>query len=159
MGNKKKFNFIDILILIVLVAGLFFGFRKLKSSKPAATEGSSSQKILISYYIEEVPDFVAQSIEKGDLVKEEVQSSSFGSVVDKSVDKSVFWARDNEGNLFKSSKEGYKSMTLTMEAEGLIGQQGVTIDKASYYLGQTASLFVGKTRLENGRISDIKAID
>lgn len=159
MGNKKKFNFIDILILVILVAGLFFGFRKLKASEPDAETSSKHQKFLISYYIEEVPDFVAQSIKKGDSVKEVIQSSDFGNIVSKSVDESVFWARDNEGELFKSSKEGYNSLTLTMEVEGLMGKQGVTIDKSSYFVGQTLSLFIGNVMLENGRISDVKAID
>jgi hypothetical protein len=43
-----------------------------------------------------------------------------------------------------------------METVGTINNNGVTIDKSQYYVGQTLSLYAGKSYLKDGRISKIE---
>ena len=159
VNKKRKFNFIDIIIILVLVSGLVFGFKKFKKADISAPASNKGSKILVSYYIEEVPSYAADAIELGEPVKEEVQNSSFGTVVSKDVEESVSWARNDQGQFFKSSRDGYNSLTITMEANGIIGENGVTIDKSVYYIGQTVGLYAGNSYLKTGRISDVQPIE
>jgi ribosomal protein S19 len=46
-----------------------------------------------------------------------------------------------------------------METMGTINNNGVTIDKSPYYVGQTISLYAGKSFLKDGRISKIEKAD
>lgn len=157
--RKKKFNFIDILIILILIGGLVFGLKKFNKANVASSPSAKSQKILISYYVEEVPSYAAESIEIGSPVREEVQSSNFGRVVDKKVDKSVSWSRDSSGQFKISNREGYNSLVLTMEAQGLVRDNGFAIDKSVYYIGQTLTLHAGNAILETGRISNVELVN
>ncbi len=158
-SKKRKFNFIDLIIILVLVSGLVFGFKKFKKADLSPSTSNKSSKILVSYYIEEVPSYAADAIEIGQPTREEIQNSSFGTIVSKDVQESVSWARDNNGQFFKSSRDGYNSVTITMEADGSIGENGVTIDKSVYYVGQTIGLYAGNSYLKTGRISEVKPLD
>jgi hypothetical protein len=61
--------------------------------------------------------------------------------------------------MVSSPREGYSSLTLTMEATGTITNNGVSVDKSVYYVGQTISLYAGNSYLKDGRISGIKKAD
>ena len=156
VNRKRKFNFMDLLIILIIVLGVAFGFKKFKKADMSSPVASKNAKILVSYYIEEVPSFAADAIEIGSPVREEVQNSYFGNVIKKDVGESVSWARNNKGEFFKSSRDGYNSLEITMEADGVIGENGVTIDKSVYYIGQTVTLKAGNSLLKTGRISDVK---
>lgn len=157
--TKRKFNFIDVLILLIILSVVVFGFRKFKNSSTPGPTNNNSQKIKITYYIEEIPDYVAENIQVGDPVKEKIQSSNFGTIVDKKVDDSVSWAKRDDGQFFRSSREGYNSLTITTEATGSLTQSGANIDKSVYYIGQTVAIFAGNSMLETGRISGIELIE
>ncbi len=160
MKNKRKFNFIDILIILIIASGIFFGFKKFSKASVSSTSSTNkSNKLKITYFMEEVPDYTVESIQIGDPVREEIQNSNFGSIVDIKTDNSISWARDKEGNFIKSSRDGYLSLELVMEANGFVGENGVTIDKSVYYVGQTLGLFAGNSVLKTGRISDIQVIE
>lgn len=159
MSKKRKFNFLDIVILLVVIGGLIFGVRKYQEAKLSAPTAAKTSNIEISYYIEEVPDYVAEAIELDDPVREEIQNANFGLVKDIEIGDSVSWARDAEGEFVQSSREGYASLIIKMEADGLIGDNGATIDKSVYYIGQTVGLHVGNSFLKSGRISDLKLLE
>lgn len=157
--SKRKFNFLDIVILLVIIAGVGFGVRKYQQASISTPISTKANRIEISYYIEEVPDYAAEAIQIGDPVKEEIQSANFGNVTDIQIDDSVSWARNDKGEFFESSRDGYASLNLKMEANGVMSQNGVTIDKSVYYIGQTITLHAGNSILKTGRISNLKVIE
>lgn len=157
--KKSKFNFLDIIILLVIIAGVGFGVRKYKQASVSTPVSPKTQKIEISYHIEEVPDYAARAIEIGDPVKEEIQNANFGNVTHTQIEESISWARNDQGEFFKSQRDGYASLTLKMEANGIMSENGVTVDKSVYYIGQTITLHAGNSILKTGRISDLKVIE
>jgi len=159
MKSKRKLNIIDYLIIILIVCIGIFSVNKLRSKDIASGSGDKSKEIEIVYYIEEVPEYVAKTVEKDDPVKEKIQGSNLGNVTDVKVEDSVSWARDRDGNLVQSSKEGYNSMTIKIKGNGLVDKNGAMIDKSNYYVGQTVAVFVGNAYLETGRIAEIKTLD
>lgn len=158
-SSKRKFNFIDALIIIVIISAIVFGVNKYKKSSIPSPNTPQTNKIKITYYIEEIPEYVAEAIEIGDPVREKIQNSNFGTITDMKVDKSVSWAKRDDGEFFRSSREGYNSLTLTMEATGVLTESGATIDKSVYYIGQTVAIFAGNSMLETGRISGIEILE
>ena len=105
--------------------------------------------------MENVQDNIVKAIKTGDQVIEIVQNSSFGKVTEITTGDSIFWSSGDDGQLVSSSREGYSSLVLTMEAEGIIGKNGVTIGNSVYHVGLTVTLNVGKCTLKDGRISKI----
>ena len=155
---KRKFTIIDGIIIFILLIGIATIGSKFKKAQVNTPFVAKSNKIQISYFVEEIPESAATSIELGDPVKESIQNASFGKVVDKVVEQSVSWSRDVDGNYVSSTKEGYASLYITMEADGIIGKNGVTIDKSIYYIGQTLTIYAGNSMLQNGRIAEITKV-
>lgn len=151
---KRKFTRIDfaiILLLIVGIIGISYKFSKAEIAAPA----TDKEKLLITYYMENVPDSTLQSIKSGDPVRETVQSSDFGKVVEISSGESIFWRNREDGQFVSSPKEGYSSLYITMETQGIINKSGVSIDKSVYYVGDSISLYAGNAILEGGKISKV----
>lgn len=151
---KRKFTWIDLAIIIVLlacIAGTVLKFSKASVAAPAAPK----EKILVSVYMESVHDNIVKAIKTGDQVIEVVQNSSFGKVTDITAGNSILWSSGEDGQLVSSSREGYSSLVMTMETEGIINKNGVTIGNSVYYVGLTVTLNAGKCTLKDARISKI----
>jgi|BioPla2DNA2_1021312.scaffolds.fasta_scaffold24040_3 hypothetical protein len=158
MFRKRSFWIVIAVIAIVAVGiiGVSGKFAKAKVGAPAAAK----DKIIITFYMENTPDCTIDAIDTGDQVREQIQNSNFGKVIAIERGESVFWANKDSGEFVASPREGYSSLTLTMEALGTINENGVSIDKSVYYVGQTISLYAGNSYLKDGRISSIeKAAD
>lgn len=155
---KRKFTWIDFIIVLLVVTAIFGVKYKFSKANAVTPFVAKMEKIQVSFFIEEVPEFAAKAVKIGDPVRESIQNSNFGNVTEIVVDKSISWARGEDGKFIASNREGYSSVSITMEANGLIGDNGVTIDKSVYYIGQTITLYAGNSVFQNGRISDIKHI-
>lgn len=154
---KKKFTWIDfavILVLIVSIVGISYKFSKAKIAAPT----TDKEKLLVTYYMENVPDNTINSIKNGDPVRETIQNSDFGKVVEINAGESIYWESREDGQLVPSPRKGYSSLYITMEAQGILGKSGVSIDKSVYYVGEGMSLYVGSSILESGRISGVTKV-
>ncbi|NLK88037.1 MAG: DUF4330 domain-containing protein [Clostridiaceae bacterium] len=155
---RKKSTWIIIaiaLVIIIGIAGISGKFAKAKVGAPAAAQ----DKLIVTFYLENTPDSTIDAIKAGDPVRETVQNSNFGKITDIQSGESIFWANKDSGEFVASPREGYSSLSLTMETMGTINNNGVTIDKSPYYVGQTISLYAGKSFLKDGRISKIEKAD
>lgn len=151
---KRKFTWIDlaiILVLIVSIIGVSYKFTKAKIAAPTADK----EKLLVTYYMENVPDNTIKSIKIGDPARETVQSSDFGKVSEIKSGESIYWESREDGQLVSSPREGYSSLSITMEVQGIINRNGVSIDKSVYYVGQSLSIYAGNALLDGGRISGV----
>lgn len=156
--KNRKFTKLDLLVVcVVLIAVLALSAKFTKAAVSAPT--ADRTKLLLSFYIEETPTFGVDAIEIGAPVKEQIQNSNFGKVISLDKKAAIYWESDDDGNLVAGSKEGYNSLTLSMEATGTINELGITIDKSLYFVGQTVSLYAGNTYLKDGRISKVEYAD
>jgi hypothetical protein len=151
---KRKFSWIDLAVIVILVAavaGISYKFAKANVSK--TTE--DKQKLIITFRVENTPDTNVTAIKEGDPVTETVQGASLGKVVDIKAGPSVYWESGKDGQLVSSSREGYSSLDLTMEVYGILKSNGIFIDKTSYYVGQTIGVYAGCSLINTGRISSV----
>lgn len=156
--KKRKFTIIDFVVVILLIISLI-GLKSKFAKANIASPSSSKEKILITFYIEETPDYIVDAIEMGNPVKESIQNSDFGKVVKINPSDSIYWESREDGQLVSSSREGYSSLYITMEGTGIINKNGVSIDKSVYYVGQTISIYAGNSLIKDGRISEVTKIE
>jgi hypothetical protein len=152
-----KISIIDILIVVIIivaVAGIGSKFVKSKTASPFV----KTDKIQVQFYVEDAPDYAIKAVKIGDPVRESIQNTGLGKVIDIKIDKSVSWVQTDKGEYVAASREGYLSCVLTMEAEGIYGNNGVSINNTEYYIGRTLVLYVGNSAL-SGRIYDLRKID
>lgn len=164
IDNKGKLfgrvSIIDILIVLILigaVGGAAYKYTKSKTESPFV----KSDKIRVVFYSEECPEYAANSIVKGASVRDGVQGSSFGTIVDKKVDKSISWAQNIKGEIVASTRPGYVSVYLVVDGQGIYSENGLTIGGVEYYVGQSMDkLRAGKSEQRfNFKIHDIKKMD
>jgi hypothetical protein len=151
-----KVSIIDILIVFVfigIIAGV--GYKFTRSKTP--TVFTKQDTLRVEYFVEEALDATANSIKVGDRAKEAVQNASFGTVTDLKIDKSVSYAATDDGEIKLTNKPGYSSVVITMEAKGIYGSFGTTIDNTEYYIGSYITLRVGNAAFY-GRITRIEKI-
>lgn len=165
MDNKGKLfgkvSIIDILIVVIILAGIVggLGYKYSKSKTPGVFV--KNDDIQITFYAEEVPDFVANAIKPGAIFKESIQDVTFGQVKNASdikIDKPVSYAANQNGEIMRSNtKQGYVSLFVTVEGKGIYSENGITINSVPYYIGQNlTNLRLGASTIPYTKVYDIK---
>ena len=144
-----KISIVDILIILVVViaaAGIGYKFK----SSPLLKQ----DKLEVVLFIEEAPEYTAPAIKVGDSIREVARGGTLGTVTDIQVGDSIAFAANDQGEYVKSSKEGYKSLTITASALGTFSNNGVKFHNADYYIGSSYEFRVGNVALY-GKIKSI----
>lgn len=151
-----KFNWVDIIIVVAVIAAV--GIVAYKFLKPAeVTNSAKTQKIEMEFFVEEAPDYSVDIVKEGDKVYDETKNCVLGNVVSVEVGDSINYGVDDSGNFVKSSKEGYKSIRITTEVDGEMGENGVTVGVTRYGVGHTFTFYAGNAKLY-GKVSAINPI-
>lgn len=150
-----KISIIDIatVLIILIIAGFLLNKFNILSS----AEGVTLDDLQVVFYQEEVNDFSAESVEIGAPTKEALKNASFGEVIDVEIGDSISWDKDPDGKQVASSRDGYVSFRATMKTKGRLGPNGVTLDGATYHIGQTITLKIGNS-IFYGNIADARKI-
>lgn len=154
---NKKFNIIDLVIGIIIVVAFVLALNRLGIIGVENIVVNEQSKIEIIFFQEEVNDFTAENVNIGDPASEPLLNANFGTVIDKSVGPSISYGRDKFGRQTTSTKEGYSSIYITLTANGKVGDNGVTIDGSTYYVGQVINLRVGSS-IFYGRIDAVNQL-
>ena len=139
-----KISIVDILIVAVLlaaIAGVYYKFGRSKT----ATVFTKPDTIEISFYIEDIPAFVANKIKEGDLVKDRVNNTTIGKVTSTTVGPDIYYYPNSEGQAIASSKPGYASIQFTARGQGVYNETGSSISGVEYYINKQFELRVGET--------------
>ena len=142
-----KINIIDLIVIIVIVACIaVFGFIKLSggNNKIASAE---KKEIYMSFYAEEVPDFVAERVKEGDVLTDGDSNIELGEVTEVKVDAPKTFAADSSGKMITSEKEGYNSIIITGKVKGTLSDNGVEVGTAKYGVGHSMTLRAGDAKI------------
>lgn len=149
----KKFNIIDVIILLVVLAvAAFVGVKMF--SNPNSSE-AEPKTYIISFFCEEVPSYAADAVSVGDSVEDETKKVYLGKISEVLLDEAVVFNADAEGNTVKSTREGYKSVKITSEVQAVEFEHGIIADSIKYSIGHSVTLYAGKGKMV-GRVCDIK---
>ncbi len=149
-----KINVLDFLVLLVILAVV--GGVGYKFSRSGTDTLRRTDKIRIEFFVEEAPKFAVEAIEKGDILQDFQKGSFLGNVVDIEVSESVSYSSNADGEITKTSRDGYNSVHIVAEGGGLLGRDGgVTINNFDYFIGHTTILRVGSAKIM-GRVYNIE---
>ena len=153
---KKKFNLIDALIILVIVAVVAFIGIKLSNGLVAKPE--NLQKIRYTFHVEEMPDFVKEYIKEKDTASVAENNDVLGTVTGKTFGEAEIYSVNDEGRIIKSTKEGHSSADIVIEGEGLQTSSGVKINKGVYGVGHSMAIKLGNAKVY-GKLSGIEVIE
>lgn len=150
-----KISIVDILIVLIIIAvigGLYYKFGR----SGTVTAFTKTDKIQMSIYHEDVPDYVVNNIKIGDIVKDRVQNVAIGKVIDIKIGPDIYFNSNANGETVTSSKPGYSSITVTIEGQGIYNPTGLTFGGVEYYINKPSTEWrVGNTFFY-AKVSDIK---
>jgi len=131
--KKAKLNIVDIIIIVVVLAAVVFvGWKMLGGSQPEETV-----QVLLTVYEEECPDFVIDRTQIGDSCYDDEGMVYMGKVVSIERDDSVSYSVDQYGEIHSGTKAGYSAVRITLLAEGVMTDHGVSINGVMYGIGHT----------------------
>ena len=136
-----KINIIDLIIIIVLILIVcFIGYRFLG----IGNNQDSAQTVYISFYDCESADFVVNGLEEGSAVYNGTDDAGIGTLKSFEIGDARSYELDpNTGEIIRAPKEDYSSVIITVEAQGVIGNNGVTINGVLYGIGHSAVVYAG----------------
>jgi len=150
-----KVSIIDILILVVLIAGIA-GAAKLFKSKSALPIMDKTETYTVGLYWEESPEFAVSAVKAGDIVRDLERGGVLGKVIDIQIDKAITFVETDDGQVVVGSKPGYVSYHITLEGTGTSdGFGGVIFNGADYQIGRQLIVKVGGAIFQ-GRIDRLE---
>ena len=164
MNQKKvKFNIVDIIVILLLVAGIaFVGIKMLGSGDPApvvsdpatgVTEGTEGT-YHITFSAECIPGYVADTLVKGSRSENVSRNMDLGTLIDFSVAPSIIYSFDANGICVQSEKPGYVSVTLVCEVTGIQQPTGLQVGQFMLNIGHGMGVRCGNTEI-NTIVRDI----
>ncbi len=152
-----KISIVDVLVILIIIAigaGLYYKFGK----SGTVTPFTPTQTVQMTLSLESVNDYVANNVKVGDVVQDRVQNIVLGKVTDVKIGKDKSYFLNSNGLVIQGSKDGYNSLTVTFEGQGLYSSKGVTFSNIEYYINKNGTEWrIGNT-FSYAKISGIKLI-
>lgn len=161
MNQKKvKFNIVDILVILVLIAGaVFLGIRMFGGEEPAVTPNSSvGSTYRVTFNAECVRADVASTLVKGSKAENASRNMDLGYLVDFTIADAIAYGTDAEGNVVQGTKPGYVSVTLVCELTGIDQSTGLQVGQFMLNVGHSMGVRCGFTEL-NMVVQNIEPVE
>ena len=143
-----KINIIDLIVILVIVAAaLMFGVSHFTNRGGNVTTVSEGQSTYITFYAEEVPDFVVDKLEEGAKVYDVDMKSELGEVVSYEVAPAVSYAANSDGESVLTSREKYKSVKITAKVNGTPTDYGISVNDNQYGVGHSLTIRAGAAKI------------
>lgn len=143
-----KINLIDLIIILILLALAVFAV--FKFVVPSSSDSQATQ-IKLTLFCEETPDYVVDYIEEGASVYDSGEGITIGTVESYETGEPIgYETKDNgegDNEEYHVSRDGYVSVTLVVDATGVDGENGVTINGVLYGVGHTMTIYAGQAKL------------
>lgn len=152
-----KISVIDVVVIIfVFLLCVACVYKYINREKDSRVQ-RENEKLVITFFVEEVPHYVVETLKEGKKVKEAEWRTDMGTLISYNVGPSVSYATTFQGDYIKSTKEGYNSVEATIESVGYFDDTGARIDGQLFLVGKYITLEIGESAYW-GRISSIKPI-
>lgn len=147
-----KINLIDLIIIIILVALVATVAVRVMHNRE---QTASVQKVRITFYTEEVPDYVPKAMAKGTPCKDATENSDLGTLESFETAEPLGYITDTNGEVEAVQRQGYNSLEFASLAEGELTANGVKINGVTYAVGHSLTVYAGKAKV----YCRIKALD
>ncbi len=149
MNQKKvKFNIVDILVILVLIAGaVFLGIRMFGGEEPAVTNTTVGSTYRVTFNAECVRGDVASTLVKGSKAENASRNMDLGYLVDFTIEDAIAYGTNDEGYVVQGTKPGYVSVTLVCELTGIDQSTGLQVGQFMLNVGHGMGVRCGFTEL------------
>ena len=150
MNQKKaKFNIVDIIVILILVAGIaFVGVRMFGGEEPAVEANTGAGSTYhVTFHAECVREDVANTLVLGSKSENASRNMDLGTLIDFSIDEAIAYGTDSKGNVVQGTKPGYVSVTLTCELTGIDQSTGLQVGQFMLNVGHAMGVRCGFTEL------------
>lgn len=150
MNQKKaKFNIVDLIVILVLVAGVaFLGLRMLGGSEPAPSDDPSvGNTFHVTFYAECVSEEVAATLVEGSRSENASRNMDLGKLISVTTGESVCYGFNSDGECVRTTKPGYVSVTMVMELTGVQQETGLLVGQYMLNIGHGMGVRAGNTEI------------
>ena len=150
MNQKKaKFNIVDIIVILILVAGIaFVGVRMFGGEEPAVEANAGSGcTYLVTFHAECVREDVANTLVLGSKSENASRNMDLGTLIDFSIYEAIAYGTDSNGHVVQGTKPGYVSVSLTCELTGIDQSTGLQVGQFMLNVGHNMGVRCGFTEL------------
>ena len=150
MNQKKaKFNIVDIIVILILVAGIaFVGVRMFGGEEPAVEANAGAGSTYhVTFHAECVREDVANTLVLGSKSENASRNMDLGTLIDFSIDEAIAYGTDSKGNVVQGTKPGYVSVSLTCELTGIDQSTGLQVGQFMLNVGHSMGVRCGFTEL------------
>jgi hypothetical protein len=150
MNQKKaKFNIVDIIVILILVAGIaFVGVRMFGGEEPAVDANAGAGSTYhVTFHAECVREDVASTLVLGSKSENTSRNMDLGTLIDFTIDEAIAYGTDSKGNVVQGTKPGYVSVTLTCELTGIDQSTGLQVGQFMLNVGHSMGVRCGFTEL------------
>lgn len=148
MSQKKaKFNVVDIIVVLILIAGIAFVGTRMLGSRDPADVSIPSNAYRVTFSAECVDETVAERLEEGSRAESGDRVMDLGTLTEFTIDESVWYTADSKGNAVQTTKPGCVSVTLVCELTGTEQPTGLLVGKQLLNVGQRLDVCCGMTQI------------
>lgn len=157
--KKKKFNALDVLLLLAAAAVIcFLAFRLWGPDKSDSGKGSEDYYVL-TFIGDAVPNYVLDHLRMGAAVTNNDLTDDMGTVVDIQLGPSLYYSRDESGNWVNTSRDDSQSLKLMCAVKGsdhgdtfAVGGTALKMSEFSVIRAEEAKMYLMLYRVE--KLSD-----
>ena len=150
MENQKKlkFNLVDVIFILVLLAGAVFVALRLGGLDTVAQlTNPHSEGYIITFIGTEVPDYVVDQLEIGASATDDPVNLDLGTVVDFETGPARISSAAADGHLIISDREGYQTVYLMCKVSASDNGFGVKVDELNLGIGHSMVVRAGRAKL------------
>lgn len=146
--KKLKFNIVDVVFLLAVLAGIAFVVLRLGGLDVVAriTGTAPSEDYVITYFSTNTPDYVIERIEIGDPVTNDAMDANLGTLLDIRTDNAQISSAAADGHLVVSDLEGSSALYLICRMRASDNGNGITVDGLDLGIGHSIVVRAGDTK-------------
>lgn len=142
-AKKRKFNLLDVVIILALLGIIAFAAYKLLPTEAAA----ATSKVTMKFYAEAIPSYVADEIYVGAPVIDADRSVYLGEVTDIYKETYVQYEPNAEGKLVANEIETSYNLIITTSVNAAASAYGASLSGVVYGVGHTAAVRAGFAKM------------
>jgi len=150
---KLKFNWIDALIILVLISVGILGYRILKPSQ--VTNNIESRPVEVTIRIERVLMESINVINEGTIFSDKDTNLVFGKVIDKKIEDAYDLVETSDGRIVKTKVPNRYNLLLTLEGDAHVTEDFISLGGREVRLEGTIHLKNNISAVQS-KVVDIK---
>ncbi len=154
-GKKFKLNIIDVIVIFLIVILVCASIVKFRNYNETGEENSRIDTIVYNVKISNIRNYTVDAFEIGDVVYDSQMNVEIGKIIDKKYVEAKGYEALKSGEIIETKIPNKYDMILTLEAPGLISENG-------YYANKSVEIKVGSEKIietlyakSGGMITDI----